>query len=116
MEEIRIIAVDFDGTLCANAYPGIGAPNAALITLLKRLRAEGCQLILWTCRCGELLEEAVDWCRQFQLGFDAVNENVEETLEKYGTDSRKVFADVYIDDRSCFHFENVSCHAGQCMF
>lgn len=106
MDEIRIIAVDFDGTLCVDAYPEIGAPNAALITLLKRLRAEGCQLILWTCRCGELLEEAVKWCGKFQLGFDAVNENVEATLKKYGTDSRKVFADVYIDDKSCFPLEN----------
>lgn len=113
MEDIRIIAVDFDGTLCANVYPEIGTPNLALITLLKRLRTEGCQLILWTCRCGALLEEALEWCRQFQLGFDAVNENVEETLQKYGTDSRKVFADVYIDDRSCFPFENISCQARQ---
>lgn len=101
MVEKRIIAVDFDGTLCADEYPGIGAPNLPLIAYLKRLKAEGCQLILWTCRCGELLEEAVAWCTGCQLYFDAVNENVEETLEKYGTDSRKIFADVYIDDRSC---------------
>lgn len=102
MKEIRIIAVDFDGTLCGDEYPRIGEPNAALIALLKGLKAEGCRVILWTCRCGELLEEAVAWCAGFQLYFDAVNENVGEILEKYGTDSRKIYADVYIDDRSCF--------------
>ncbi len=101
MEEIRIVAVDFDGTLCADIYPGIGAPNLPLIALLKRLKAEGCQLILWTCRCGELSGEAVEWCGKYHLYFDAVNENVAETLRKYGSDSRKIFADVYIDDRSC---------------
>lgn len=50
----------------------------------------------------EALEAAVVWCRMFGLEFDAVNENVPETLEKYGTESRKISADVYVDDRSCF--------------
>lgn len=105
MKEIKIIAVDFDGTLCGDEYPRIGEPNAALIALLKRLKAEGCRLILWTCRCGELLEEAVAWCAQFQLYFDTVNENLKEILEKYGTDSRKIYADIYIDDRSLFFID-----------
>ena len=90
MVEKRIIAVDFDGTLCADEYPGIGAPNLPLIAYLKRLKAEGCQLILWTCRCGELLEEAVAWCTGCQLYFDAVNEmwrkhwrNTAQTPGKY---------------------------------
>lgn len=89
MEDVKIIAVDFDGTLCRNCYPDIGEPNLKLIAILKNLRRKGCRVILWTCRCGKLLEEAVQWCRQFQLTFDAVNENAEETLLKYGTDSRK---------------------------
>ncbi len=100
--EIRIIAVDFDGTLCIDSYPRIGTPNLPLIYLLLQLKKQDKKLILWTCRCGERLEEAVEWCRVFGLEFDAVNENVSETLEKYGTDSRKISADVYIDDRSCF--------------
>lgn len=99
--EIRIIAVDFDGTLCTECYPAIGLPNLRLISLLKELRIQGRQVILWTCRCGERLEEAVDWCRGFGLEFDAVNANVRETLVRYGTDARKISADVYIDDRSC---------------
>ncbi len=105
MKEMRIIAVDFDGTLCRNCYPEIGEPNLKLIAILKNLHEKGCKLILWTCRCGELLEEAVQWCEQFRIPFDAVNENVEENLKKYGTDPRKVFADVYIDDRCCFPWE-----------
>ena len=66
------------------------------------MREQGKQVILWTCRCGELLEEAVEWCRMFGLEFDAVNENVADTLEKYGTESRKISADVYVDDKACF--------------
>lgn len=100
--EIRIIAVDFDGTLCSDCYPKIGMPNLPLIALLLRLRRQGKQVILWTCRCGELLEEAVEWCSLFGLQFDAVNENVPETIACYGTEARKISADVYIDDRACF--------------
>lgn len=102
MEEFRIIAVDFDGTLCTDAYPGIGIPNLHLIEMLKLLRKEGCRIILWTCRCGKALEEAVSWCGDFGLTFDKINENTEEILQKYGSDSRKIYADVYIDDRACF--------------
>lgn len=98
----QIIAVDFDGTLCTDAYPAIGLPNLPLIMLMKELKSQGKKIILWTCRCGQQLEEAVDWCRRFGLEFDAVNENVTEIIEKYGTDARKIYADVYIDDKACF--------------
>lgn len=106
-KEINIIAVDFDGTLCSDCYPEIGMPNLPLIYFLRQLRKQGKQVILWTCRCGRRLEEATEWCAEFGLEFDAVNENVAETLEKYGTESRKISADVYIDDRACFPGEVV---------
>lgn len=104
-KKIEIIAVDFDGTLCSECYPGIGIPNLPLIYLLIRLRQQGKKVILWTCRCGEPLEEAKEWCRALGLEFDAVNENVAETFEKYGTESRKISADVYIDDKACFPWQ-----------
>ena len=99
-----IIAVDFDGTLCKESYPGIGEPNLALITMLLQLQKEGCRIILWTCRCGKLLEEAVQWCREYGLLFDEVNRNLPEIVEYYGSDSRKIYADIYIDDKA-YHFQ-----------
>ena len=99
-KESQIIAVDFDGTLCEDAYPDMGMPNLYLIQILKKMRTQGKQLILWTCRSGKELEAAVNWCRQFELEFDAVNRNVPENIEKYGTDTRKVYADIYLDDRA----------------
>ena len=102
MQKIQIIAVDFDGTLCNDCYPNIGYPNMTLIQQLKALRQNGKRVILWTCRCGKKLTEAIDWCRDFGLEFDAVNANVPEILEQYETESRKISADVYIDDKSCF--------------
>lgn len=102
MKQIEIVAVDFDGTLCADRYPEIGNANYPLIELLKRLQKQGVKIILWTCRCGERLEEAVEWCASFGLCFDRVNENVKEILERYGGDSRKIYADVYIDDKAVY--------------
>ena len=60
---------------------------------------QGDRLILWTCRSGEQLEEALFFCMARGLVFDAVNENLPETIEQCGGDSRKIFADLYIDDR-----------------
>lgn len=94
-----IYAVDFDGTLCESVHPGIGAPNLALIEHLKKKRLKGDKVILWSCRTGGHLQEAVDWCRGYGLEFDAVNDNLPEAIEKYGSNSRKVFAHVYIDDK-----------------
>lgn len=95
-----IYAVDFDGTLCESIFPGIGAPNLALIEHLKKRRKQGNKIILWTCRVGERLQEAVDWCKNYGLEFDAVNENLPEMVEWYGNDCRKITADVYIDDKA----------------
>lgn len=97
---MKVYAVDFDGTLCTNAYPKIGQPKYKLIDYIKTLKAQGNKIILWTCRSGKLLEEAVSWCEEQGLVFDAVNENLPESIEKYGNDSRKISADKYIDDKS----------------
>ena len=102
----QIIAVDFDGTLCIDSYPNIGFPNLPLIFLLKQMKAQDKKIILWTCRCGRYLAEAVNQCENFGLEFDAVNDNVEEIVKKYGSNSRKIYADVYIDDKSCFPWDS----------
>lgn len=95
-----IIAVDFDGTLCENEWPGIGATKWATVQALIAARAAGARLILWTNRVGARLAEAVEWCRQRELEFDAVNENLPEILEAFTTDCRKVYADIYLDDKA----------------
>lgn len=95
-----VIAVDFDGTLFEEAFPDIGAPKMAVINYVKQKKAEGNKIILWTCRHGELLSNALEACALQGIVFDAVNENVDEKLQKYGHDSRKIGADLYIDDKS----------------
>lgn len=98
--DFKIIAVDFDGTLCTNKWPDIGEPNLSIIEWLKQAQLTGNKLILWTCRTGEMLNEALGWCLDHGLYFDAINCNVPESIARFGGDSRKVFADLYIDDKS----------------
>lgn len=95
----KIIAVDFDGTLCEDKWPEIGDARESLIWHLRCRRAVGDKIILWTCRVGERLQEAVEWCSERGLIFDAVNENLPEVIEACGGDSRKIYADEYIDDK-----------------
>ena len=101
----RVIAVDFDGTLCVNRWPEIGEPNAELIGQLIEEQKNGAVIILWTCRADRMLEEAVKWAEEQGLKFDYVNRNVPERIRAYKNDSRKISADVYVDDRAAaFHF------------
>lgn len=95
-----IIAVDFDGVLVKDKFPEIGEPNWSIVSAIWRLGFTNHELVLWTSRVDKRLEEAVQWCKEHNLKFTAVNANAPSNLDKYNTDPRKVFADVYIDDRA----------------
>lgn len=87
----KIIAVDFDGTLCENKWPEIGEANEDMIYYLRKRQAEGDKLILWTCRVGDMLRKAINWCYNYGLIFNAVNENLPEIIDSFGSDTRKIF-------------------------
>ena len=92
LKDLHIIACDFDGTLCESAYPDIGKARDDVICYIQSRRCFGDKVILWTCRTGKLLDEAVEWCKEHGLIFDAVNENLPEMIELFGGDTRKIFA------------------------
>jgi hypothetical protein len=93
------LAIDFDGTIVEDAYPKIGKPNPFAFETLKKLQQDGHRLILWTYRYGKTLQEAVDFCKKNGLEFYAINcsfPNEEYDSKK----SRKINADLFIDDRN----------------
>ena len=96
----KIIAVDFDGTLCDSNYPDLGEPIQPVIDRLLIEQLNGAKIILWTCREGQLLADAVKWCYEHGITFDAINENLPEEVGKWGTMPRKIGADIYIDDKA----------------
>lgn len=96
-----IIAVDFDGTIVEHKYPSIGKEIPFAIETLKKLQAERHKLILWSVREGRLLDEAVEFCRERGLEFYAVNRDYPEEEKEHNRHfSRKLKADLFIDDRN----------------
>jgi hypothetical protein len=93
------IAVDFDGTIVEHEYPEIGKEKLFAFQTLKELEKLGARLILWTFRAGNELDEAVEFCRKNGIEFYAVNKNYPEEVFD-GSVSRKIDADIYIDDRN----------------
>ena len=95
-----VIAVDFDGTIVEHRYPKIGEEVPFAVETLKLLQQDKHRLILWSVREGELLDEAVEWCKQRGLEFYSVNKDYPEEEKKHQGFSRKLKADLFIDDRN----------------
>lgn len=95
------IAVDFDGTIVENEYPAIGVEKPFAVKVLKQLAAEGDEIILWTARSGQYLQDAVEWCEAQGLTFSAVNSNYHTCINHQNgfSGARKIHADIFIDDR-----------------
>jgi hydroxymethylpyrimidine pyrophosphatase-like HAD family hydrolase len=105
MDRKPIIAIDFDGTVVTHAYPKIGEPLPNAIIVLKRLSDAGAKLVLWTCREDEgtkdYLTQAVKFLESHKIKIRSVNENhPDDEFRPEGSLKRKVFANMYIDDRN----------------
>jgi hypothetical protein len=94
------IAIDFDGTIVEHKYPEIGKEIMFALPTLRALQEQGHQLILWTYRSGQELEDAVEYCRRNGIEFYAVNASYPEEEFDEDYDSRKIDADIFIDDRN----------------
>ncbi len=94
-----IIAIDFDGTIHTGQWPEIGAPAPYAIEVMKKLKADGHTLIIWTSRDGDRLIEAINWLLCHDIPFDRVNDNDPDKTALYGSNSRKVYAHCYVDDK-----------------
>jgi hypothetical protein len=94
-----IIAIDFDGTLHNGEWPSIGEPMPWATDTMRRLKEDGHYLIIWSCREGREQTAMVNWLLGHGIAFDRVNDNHPELVARYGGNSRKISADLYIDDR-----------------
>ncbi|MBQ9651534.1 MAG: hypothetical protein IJV13_04905 [Prevotella sp.] len=94
------IAVDFDGTIVTHEYPNIGKELPFAVETLRQLQRDGHKIILWSVREGSLLEEAIEWCRARGLEFYASNRDYPEETHHDKHYSRKLKAELFIDDRN----------------
>ena len=95
-----IISIDFDGTIVEHEYPAIGKTKLFAFETLKALQNKKHTLILWTFRAGKELDEAVDFCKKNGIEFYAINRSFPEEDTLDDNVSRKINADVFIDDRN----------------
>lgn len=102
---MAILAVDFDGTIQFRD----GSANVPLLRQLVGRQRVGDIIILWTCRSGSRLNEAVRFCMKHGLRPNYVNENAPETVRRLGYNPRKVYADLYLDDKGvCIHDDHAA--------
>jgi hypothetical protein len=103
-----ILAVDYDGTVVRDAFPEKGEAKQEIIDKVKEFIECGAEVVLWTCREGKMLEEAVQRCKDMGLEFASVNENPPSQLEYMEKEKakgnvfalRKIYADFYVDDKA----------------
>ncbi|PDP77816.1 hypothetical protein [Porphyromonas gingivalis] len=96
-----IIAIDFDGTLFQDTYPPVGEVMPGAVSAMQTLRQRGHYLIIWTCRYGEYLTDAVNALLEHGIPFDRINDHNPENIRQYGGEAgKKVYAHLYIDDKN----------------
>lgn len=94
-----ILAIDFDGTIARGIFPAIDGAKPYAVQMIRKLKADGHYIIINTCRSGQQLLEAINWLLQQEIPFDRVNDNEPTNVAKYGNNSRKVYAHIYVDDK-----------------
>ena len=94
-----IISIDYDDTIVYSDYPNIGTIKPHAADVINRLHDAGHFIIIWTCRSGEHETMAADYLRSNGVKFHHINENHPDNIAQYDSDSRKIFADVYVDDK-----------------
>ncbi len=100
-----IIAVDFDGTIVENAYPEVGKPMKNAVKALRYFKEQKHTIIINSCRAGDYLDDMTHYLLYNDIPFDFINENDPKRTSQYGSDTRKISADIYIDDK------NIFCHS-----
>lgn len=95
-----ILAIDFDGTIVDDRYPQIGNLRKDAAETIQQLHADGHYIIIWSCRTDRKKYEMMDYLVQNDIPYHQINKSNPDNVAKYGIDTRKVYADVYIDDKA----------------
>lgn len=94
------LAIDFDDTVAHNDYPAIKGLLDGAKEYINRLHDDGHYLIIWTCRCGNPQYMAEHFLYENGIRYHNINRHNPKAMLQYGNDTRKIWADVYIDDKN----------------
>lgn len=95
-----IIAIDFDGTIARTDYPAILGEMPYAARVIRHLHAAGHYIIVWTCRHGNELTQAINWLLEHGIPFHRINDHNPDNLRRYGSGGPKVYAHCYVDDKN----------------
>lgn len=101
-----IIAIDFDNTIAFTSFPTIHGIRPGAVETIRGMRKNGHYVIIWTCRCDKDLTDAINFMLETGIEFDRINDNHPDNVRKYGFNSRKINADIYIDDKNIGGFSS----------
>lgn len=96
----KIIAIDFDGTIVDDQFPDIGKLKPGAKEAINELYYSGkVTIIIWSCRNGINFLKAVEFLAKEGIKYHHFNKSCPDNVKLYGSDTRKVYADVYVDDK-----------------
>jgi len=94
-----ILSIDFDHTICMSNYPETGVQRKDAGKFINKLAKDGYGIVINTCREGIALADAINWLHRNKIPYHYINCNFPDIIRRYGSDCRKISADLYIDDK-----------------
>lgn len=98
-KENLIIAIDFDGTIAGLSFPEVGPAKDSVADYINKLYEEGNIILINTCRTGLYEGYAQEFLEMHSIKYDFINSNHPTMVAYYKQDCRKIFADIYVDDK-----------------
>lgn len=95
MKKLKTVAIDFDGTIVEHRFPKVGDLKMNVVKKIKAWYEKGHTIIIWTCRTDKYADEAKAFLDKNNIPYHFFNENPSSRIK-----SRKVLADIYLDDRA----------------
>jgi len=103
-----IIAIDYDGTITrTDTYPHSGEIDPMAIHYINRMRLRGHKVLINTCREGYALREAETALEIRRCMVDGFNINDTDRIKMFRHNSRKIGADIYIEDRDIMSYKRL---------
>lgn len=95
-----ILAIDFDGTIAKTDYPLIIGLMPHAKEVINKLSEDGHIIIVNSCRANQPAEMMRRFLDDHGILYHHINENSPHRIQTYGSDTRKISADLYIDDHN----------------
>lgn len=94
-----VLAIDFDKTIAHTEYPKIHHLHDNAKDVINRLYDQYFYIIIWTCRSGSYVDDVATYLKNHNINYHLINEQHPYLKYRFNNDTRKISADIYIDDK-----------------